>query len=78
MTATVRIGLLGMGNVGGALVELLQEQRSEIAGLTGLDLTITRIAVRDATKPRGELYGAELASNYQGQGLKLSKHFRAP
>ncbi len=24
------------------------------------------------------LYGADLASNYQGQGLKLSKHFRAP
>ena len=24
------------------------------------------------------LYGREIASNYQGQGLKLSKHFRAP
>ena len=24
------------------------------------------------------LYGAGIASNYQGQGLKLSKHFRAP
>ncbi len=24
------------------------------------------------------LYGQEIASNYQGQGLKLSKHFRAP
>ena len=24
------------------------------------------------------LYGTEIASNYQGQGLKLSKHFRAP
>jgi dCTP deaminase len=23
-----------------------------------------------------ELYGASAASNYQGQGLKLSKHFR--
>jgi dCTP deaminase len=23
------------------------------------------------------LYGADLKSNYQGQGLKLSKHFRA-
>jgi dCTP deaminase len=23
------------------------------------------------------LYGAGIASNYQGQGLKLSKHFRA-
>jgi dCTP deaminase len=25
-----------------------------------------------------ELYGADGASNYQGQGLKLSKHFRMP
>jgi len=25
----------------------------------------------------GQLYGAGIASNYQGQGLKLSKHFRA-
>jgi dCTP deaminase len=24
------------------------------------------------------LYGADLGSNYQGQGLKLSKHFKAP
>lgn len=27
-------------------------------------------------RPR-QLYGADLASNYQGQGLKLSKHFRS-
>ena len=25
-----------------------------------------------------QLYGAGIASNYQGQGLKLSKHFRMP
>ncbi len=31
---------------------------------------------RMASEPR-VLYGADLASNYQGQGLKLSKHFRA-
>ena len=24
-----------------------------------------------------QLYGAGIASNYQGQGLKLSKHFKA-
>jgi len=30
---------------------------------------------RMATLPR-QLYGQEIASNYQGQGLKLSKHFR--
>ena len=30
---------------------------------------------RMAARP-GVLYGAQIASNYQGQGLKLSKHFR--
>jgi len=32
---------------------------------------------RMAARPE-QLYGAGIASNYQGQGLKLSKHFRAP
>ena len=32
---------------------------------------------RMAERP-DSLYGAGIASNYQGQGLKLSKHFRAP
>jgi dCTP deaminase len=32
---------------------------------------------RMASEPE-TLYGAGIASNYQGQGLKLSKHFRAP
>ena len=32
---------------------------------------------RMATRPT-QLYGAGIASNYQGQGLKLSKHFAAP
>jgi dCTP deaminase len=31
---------------------------------------------RMASRPE-RIYGADLASNYQGQGLKLSKHFRA-
>ena len=36
-------------------------------------LVYERMAARPET-----LYGAGIASNYQGQGLKLSKHFRAP
>lgn len=63
MVQTVRIGLLGMGNVGGALVGLLDEQRDEITALTGVELTISRIAVRDTSRDRGELYGAELTDD---------------
>lgn len=36
-------------------------------------LVYERMAARPET-----LYGTGIASNYQGQGLKLSKHFRAP
>ena len=47
------IGLLGCGNVGAALVGLLDEQRAQIAARTGLDLRIARIAVRSISRDRG-------------------------
>lgn len=50
---SIRVGLLGCGNVGAALVELLAAQRGEISARTGLDLTVDRIAVHSTTKDRG-------------------------
>ena len=49
----LRIGLLGCGNVGAALFTLLDEQRDVVASRTGIELRITRIAVRSVTKDRG-------------------------
>jgi len=49
----VRVGLLGCGNVGAALVDLLDRQRDAIAARTGLRLEITRVAVRNLEKARG-------------------------
>jgi dCTP deaminase len=37
---------------------------------------IGRLAFERMAEEPGALYGATAASNYQGQGLKLSKHFR--
>ncbi len=48
----VRIGVLGCGNVGAPLVELIAGQRDAIAARTGLRLEVTRIAVRDLAKAR--------------------------
>jgi homoserine dehydrogenase len=48
----VRLGLLGCGNVGAALVELVAARRADIAGRTGLDLSITRVAVRSTARDR--------------------------
>ena len=52
-SAPVRIGLLGCGNVGAALVGLLAQQGDDIEARTGLRLELTRVAVRDLTKDRG-------------------------
>jgi homoserine dehydrogenase len=48
----VRVGVLGCGNVGAALVELIAAQGGAIADRTGLRLQVTRVAVRDLAKPR--------------------------
>ena len=48
----VRIGLLGCGHVGSALVELIQQQSDTIAARTGVELEVTRIAVRNVSRER--------------------------
>ena len=48
----VRIGLLGCGNVGGPLVQLIEEQGDAIEARTGLRLEVARIAVRNVAKQR--------------------------
>ena len=37
---------------------------------------VGRLVYEAMAEPPTQLYGADIASNYQGQGLKLSKHFR--
>src|SRR5207244_1577691 len=48
----VRVGLLGCGNVGAALVELIGAHSSEIARRSGLQLEVARVAVRNLAKER--------------------------
>lgn len=48
----VNIGLLGCGNVGAALVELIRDRGDEIAARTGLRLAVTKVAVRSLSKER--------------------------
>jgi homoserine dehydrogenase len=49
---SVRVGLLGCGNVGGALVAILQRDADVIAARTGLRLELAAIAVRSTSKDR--------------------------
>jgi homoserine dehydrogenase len=48
----LRIGLLGCGTVGGGLVELVNRNRDLIRQRSGVDVSITRILVRDLNKER--------------------------
>ncbi|MEY2425448.1 MAG: homoserine dehydrogenase [Actinomycetota bacterium] len=50
--AAVRVGVLGCGNVGGALVTLIVREADAIEARTGIRLEVTRIAVRDLSKAR--------------------------
>jgi homoserine dehydrogenase len=48
----VRIGLLGCGNVGGALVQLLTGDADGVARRTGLRFEVRRVAVRNLARER--------------------------
>ena len=60
---TVKLGLLGCGNVGGALVELVDEQRDAIADRTGMRLDVARVAVRNTAKQRSVELGPDVLTN---------------
>lgn len=49
----IRLGLLGCGNVGAALVTLIDERRDDIQRRTGLRLVVSRVAVRSISRDRG-------------------------
>lgn len=52
MYASIGVGILGAGTVGGTLIARLVDEREAIAAKTGLDLHVKRVAVRDLEKPR--------------------------
>ena len=47
----VRVGVLGCGHVGGALVRLIHEN-ADVLARAGVRIEVTRVAVRDLTRPR--------------------------
>lgn len=49
---SLRVGLLGCGNVGSAVVRLLDSEREDIARRAGCRLEIAKVAVRDPSKDR--------------------------
>ena len=69
----------GHGPAGGHGSRAVLEVRShEVPFILEHGQTIGRLVYEPMAAPPDSLYGAALGSNYQAQGLKLSKHFRAP
>jgi len=56
----VRVGLLGCGNVGAAVVRLVDEHADVIAARAGTRVEIARVAVRDLTKTRDVKLGSSV------------------
>jgi homoserine dehydrogenase len=50
--ADVNVGIFGGGTVGGGIVEILEKKSEYFEQMTGNTLTIKKICVRDASKPR--------------------------
>lgn len=68
----------GHSEAGGAGSRAVLEVRSrEVPFLLGHGQTIGRLLYEKMAERPARLYGKDLGSNYQAQGLKLSKHFRS-
>jgi homoserine dehydrogenase len=52
MGEVIRVGLLGCGNVGSALVRLIDENAGLIEARAGVGIAVTRVAVRDTSRAR--------------------------
>jgi homoserine dehydrogenase len=62
--STVRIGVLGCGNVGSAFVPLVAARAKEIEARTGVHLEVTKVAVRNLSRHRDlDMGGAELTND---------------
>src|SRR6185312_12271345 len=57
---------------------VLEVRSREVPFILEHGQTIGRLVFERLTDPPPEIYGERLGSNYQRQGLKLSKHFRQP
>jgi homoserine dehydrogenase len=60
----IRVGLLGLGTVGGGTIEVLRRNREEISRRAGRDILVTAASARDLAKDRKvSLEGIELVAD---------------
>jgi dCTP deaminase len=56
---------------------MLEVRSHEVPFILDHGQVVGRLVYERMPSRRGALYGSDLGSNYQAQGLKLSKHLRA-
>ena len=66
----------GFGTTGGGARAVLEVRSHTVPFILEHGQTIGRLVYEPMTERPDVLYGTDLKSNYQGQGLKLGKHFR--
>ena len=66
----------GFGMTGGGARAVLEVRSHTVPFILEHGQTIGRLVYEPMTERPDVLYGTDLGSNYQGQGLKLGKHFR--
>ncbi len=67
----IRVGLVGLGTVGGGTVEVLRRNREEIARRAGRDIVVRMASAKDLSKPRAvNLEGIELVAD----PMKVVRH----
>jgi homoserine dehydrogenase len=59
-TASLNVGLIGLGTVGGQVAERLLTWQPQLARRAGIELCLKRVLVRDITKPRKVDVGADV------------------
>jgi len=68
----------GFGDVTGGAKAVLEVRSYEVPFVIEDGQVVGRLAYERLTVTPDRLYGVDLRSNYQRQGLRLSKHFRQP
>ena len=60
MSGKISIGLLGFGTVGSGVIQIIENHQQELKHQVGLSVTVDKILVKDAKKPRSVQIGEHL------------------
>ena len=59
-TESLGVGIIGLGVVGGGIMDILNDRRDYFKSVRGIDLTVQKIAIRDMSKPRSAGVSSDL------------------